>query len=477
VARFSAHRHQFPGVDIQARLQRFYPHGELTAHLLGYVGRINTKELKKINPSQYKGTTHIGKSGIEKTYEEILHGEVGHQHVETNVYQRDIRIIKQTPPTPGNNLHLNLDIKLQQASYDALGEHNGAIVALDANTGGVLAFVSNPTYNPNSFVNGISYSEYNALNTSKDKPLYNRALRGQYPPGSTVKPFVGLAGLELGARDIKSRSFCPGYFQINNQKHKYRCWKRAGHGHADVTHAIKQSCDIYFYSLALDLGIDRLHAYLGQFGFGQKTGVDLIGESSGLNPSREWKQRRLKKPWYPGETVIVGIGQGFTKTTPLQLATATAILARKGQKVQPKIVHAIQEVDTEDMAVLSPPSFEPVPIKAIQNWDHIIDAMIKVVHDPRGTAKKTGKGAAYIFAGKTGTSQVIAIKQDARYNKNKIAKEHQDHSLFVAFAPADNPQIAVAVIAENGGSGSKVAAPIARKVLDYYFLKTNMAQQ
>jgi len=474
VARFAAHRHQFPGVEIRPRLQRHYPYGLLTSHIIGYVGRISSENLKHIDTSQYKGTTHIGKIGIEKTYEEILHGEVGYQHVETNVHQRDMRIIKQIKPVPGNNLHLHLDIKLQGAAYAALGEHSGAVIAIDTQTGGVLAFISKPGYDPNAFVNGISHSEYQLLRQSEEKPLFNRALRGQYPPGSTIKPFIGLAGLELGVRDIHSRSFCPGYFQIKKQKHKYRCWKRYGHGHANLTHAIKQSCDIYFYALALDLGIDRIHQYMANFGFGEKTGLDLIGEKPGLNPSREWKREHLKQPWYPGETVIVGIGQGSTKTTPLQLATATAILARRGQRLQPRIVNAIQEAGYT--GPLSKPQTLPqlsnIPIVNPDNWEHIIDAMIKVVHDSRGTARKAGKGAPYLIAGKTGTSQVIGIKQDSRYDKSKIAKKFQDHSLFISFAPADNPRIALAVIAENGGSGSKVAAPIARKILDYYLLES-----
>ena len=469
VARFAVRRHNFPGVDIQARLNRHYPMGELTSHVLGYVGRINVEELGQINATQYRGSTHIGKVGIEKTYEDLLHGQVGLQRVETNATGRVLRVLERDDPVPGKDLHLNLDIRLQAEAVAALGDFNGAVVVIDPRTGEILAFVSKPGFDPNLFVNGINYKAYRALNKSPDKPLFNRALRGQYPPGSTIKPFYALAGLDYDLSKARQGSYCPGFYRLPNKEHKYRDWKRSGHGHVTLDDAITQSCDVFFYELALALGIDNMHAFMTRFGFGEKTGIDLVGERSGLMPSREWKRRARSLPWFPGETLITGIGQGFSLATPLQLASATATLAERGRRVQPHLLRAVQSTGEPPQTVATSAKGIAVTDIDAAHWQAVIQAMTHVVHGPRGTARRIGKGIDYQIAGKTGTAQVFTIKQDEKYDADTLDRRLHDHALFIAFAPAKAPQIALAVVVENGGSGSAVAAPIARRIIDHYF--------
>lgn len=469
VARFAVNRHLFPGVDIRAKLLREYPLRDVTAHVLGYVGRINKQELQTIDNSSYSGTTHIGKNGIEKYYEETLHGEVGLQQVEINALGRVIRILESDPPVPGADLHLTLDSALQRVAMDAFGEENGAAVAIDPRNGDILALVSKPGFDPNLFVEGISSKEYSALQSSDAKPLFNRAIRGQYPPGSTVKPFIGLGGLENGVITASQKKYCPGYYQLPNHSHKYRDWKKVGHGPVDLYDSIIQSCDVYYYDLAQQMGIDMLADYLAPFGFGQKTGVDITGELGGLLPSREWKRRSKNQPWYPGETLITGIGQGYFLTTPLQLASATATLANRGIRLRPRIVRSIQlngEPEPREQ-----PTREQLRIarKSESHWDSVFEAMLKVTEGARGTARLI-RNEHYHIAGKTGTAQVFTIKQEETYDEEKLDKKMFDHALFIAFAPAEAPRIAVAVIVENGSHGGSVAAPIAKAIMDHYLL-------
>ncbi len=467
-AHFAVVSHLFPGVDIKAQLLRHYPFEEATAHVLGYVGRISRQDLETIEHSQYAGTSHIGKIGLEKTYESMLHGSVGVQQVEVNSVGRVVRVLEETPPVPGQDLHLHLDVRLQQIALDALGDNNGAVVALDPKTGGVLVLASKPGYNPNLFVEGISSKAYRALQGNRDNPLYDRALRGQYPPGSTVKPFIGLAGLETGTMRYDTSVYCPGFFQLPGHEHKYRDWKKGGHGLMDLDTAITQSCDVYYYKLAYEMGIDAMSEFLQQFGFGEKTGIDLSGESSGILPSREWKRKTKRQPWYPGETVISGIGQGYFLTTPIQLAAATAALANNGHLMSPRIV-AFSETRPEYARTPLSSNDRPIPIQSQADWDDVHNALLHVVQGARGTARRI-QTDFYSIAGKTGTAQVFSVAQEEEYIEEEVAKKHRDHALFVAYAPAEDPQIAIAVVVENGGSGSATAAPVARKVLDAYLL-------
>jgi penicillin-binding protein 2 len=465
IAKFAVNRPFFPGVDIRQRLVRHYPYNELTAHVVGYVGRINETELKTLPAAEYQGSTHVGKLGIESSYETELHGKTGYAEIETNVQARPLNTLNETDAVRGANLYLTLDIDLQKTAYDALQAYNGAVVAIDIKTGGVLAFVSRPSFDPNPFVVGIANDAYQALQSSENQPLYNRALRGLYPPGSTLKPFVALAGLEHNAITAPQRFFCPGYFQLPNVDHQYRCWKKTGHDWVNLNKAITESCDVYFYQLASRLGIDDMHSFLQKFGFGEKSGIDLAGEKTGLLPSREWKFEQKKQSWYPGETLITGIGQGSNQVTPLQLARATATLANKGEVVSPFLVDKI--VSATETRAGHESHKNIIPLKQ-KNVDSIVAAMVDVVHDERGTAHDLRKDFNYLMAGKTGTAQVRGIKQNAKYDENSIEFKYRDHALFIAFAPANDPKIAVAVIAENGGHGGSVAAPIAARVIKQY---------
>ncbi len=467
-AQFAVHRHRFPGVDIKAQLLRHYPHGLKTTHVLGYVGRISQRDIEQIDVSNYSGTSHIGKSGVEKTYESALHGVVGLEQVEVNAAGRRVRTLEQTTPEPGVDIHLHLDIGLQEVAIKAFGDNNGAAIAINPKNGGVLAFVSQPGYDPNLFVEGISTRDYDALQQDENRPLYNRGLRGQYPPGSTVKPFMGLAGLERHAVQYDTSVYCPGFFQLPGNIHRYRDWKKAGHGPMDLDSAIVQSCDVYFYKLAYELGVDTLHDFLTEFGFGRRTGIDLVGEQTGLLPSRDWKRRARRQPWYPGETLIMGIGQGYFLATPLQLAAATAAIANNGTFFTPHVVDYLQARESGEVTPI-PPSAHKIPVSMQQNWEDVRNAMTHVVESPRGTAKRI-RNEHYRIAGKTGTAQVFTVAQDAEYDEEEIDKKLRDHALFIAYAPVEDPQIAVAVVVENGGHGGSVAAPIARAIMDAYLL-------
>ncbi|MCW8831463.1 MAG: penicillin-binding protein 2, partial [Gammaproteobacteria bacterium] len=471
VARLAVNRHRFPGMDISARLTRHYPQGESAVHAVGYVGRINQKELEKIDQGNYRGTSHIGKTGLEKFYEDELHGTVGHQNVEVNAEGRILSVVDKKPPVPGNDLILSLDIELQKVAEQALGDLHGSVVAINPQSGEVLAFASTPMYDPNLFVHGISYAKYKELQKSEGKPLFNRPLFGQYPPGSTLKPFIGLAGLEARAVSVDEEIRCKGHYLIpdDETERKYRDWKKEGHGQTDMDDAIEQSCDVYFYELAYRLGIDRMHDFLAKFSFGQKTGIDLYGERSGLLPSRGWKKKVHKTIWYPGETLIAGIGQGYMLATPLQLAAATATLANKGVNVQPHLLKSIRltkTAETEDYE----PKANRFSLHRPRHWNDIFRAMKKVVHGVWGTARKTGWGMEYKMAGKTGTAQVFGIAQDEEYDEETVARKLRDHGLFVGFGPAEDPVLAVAIVAENGEHGSKMA-PIARDVIKRYMEK------
>jgi len=467
-ARFAVVRHRFPGVEIKAQLLRHYPFGEATSHLLGYVGRISSRDLKTIDTSNYAGTSHIGKTGIERSYEAALHGAVGVQQVEVNSIGRVIRILEETPPRPGQDLHLHLDINLQQIALEALGDYNGAVVAIDPRSGAILALASKPGYDPNLFVEGISRRAYRALQNDRHRPLYDRALRGQYPPGSTVKPFIGLAGLETGVIRYDTSYYCPGFFQLPGHEHKYRDWKKGGHGPMDLDAAITQSCDVYYYKLAFNLGIDAMSEYLAQFGFGRRSGVDLNGESRGILPSREWKRRTRHQPWYPGETIIAGIGQGYFLTTPLQLAVATAAIANNGHLMTPHVVDYLQNRSSGERYPI-PPQETAIPIASQANWDDVHRAMRHVVEGLRGTARRI-RTDFYAIAGKTGTAQVFSVGQEEEYDEKNVAHKFRDHALFIGYAPADDPRIAGAVVVANGGHGGATAAPVARKVMDAWLL-------
>ncbi|MGI9320225.1 MAG: penicillin-binding protein 2, partial [Thiogranum sp.] len=374
----------------------------------------------------------------------------------------------RTPPVPGENLYLTVDAELQSVAEQAFEGKAGAAIAIDPSNGDILAFVSQPTYDPNLFVNGIDTETYQALRDDGEQPLFNRALRGQYPPGSTLKPFVALGGLEQGITSEHADTYCPGFYRLPGKARKYRDWKRGGHGTVDLSIAIAQSCDVYFYDLALSMGIDRLHGFLSLFGFGERTGIDIMGELPGLLPSRQWKRAARNLPWFPGETLIAGIGQGFMLTTPIQLASATATLSKYGRQLKPHIVASTQQYDDIELTPVPVEPLADTPVGDLHHWTNVINAMREVVHGKRGTARKIGKDSKFEIAGKTGTAQVFGLKQEEKYEADKLAKELHDHSLFIAFAPIDKPRIAIAVVIEHGGSGSAVAAPIARIILDQY---------
>lgn len=471
-AKFAVNRYRYPGVELKSRLFRHYPLGKQGAHMVGYIGRINDKDLIKLAAkdvlSNYKGTDHIGKSGVEEYYEAQLHGTTGFQQVEIDADGKAVRILSSKAPTSGSNLILSTDSKLQEIAETAFGERRGSLVAIKPSTGEVLAFVSMPTFDSNLFVGGIDVENWKLLNESLDKPLINRPIRGVYPPGSTFKPFAALAGLENGKRKPPFSISDAGYFMLPRSGHRYRDWKPGGHGNVDMRRAITISCDTFFYGLAMELGIERLSSFVRHFGFGQKSGVDIAGEVGGLMPTPEWKMRRFKQPWYMGETVIVGIGQGYTLATPMQLAQATAILANKGVAMRPRLVAAITDAKTGISQATQTVISDKIPLDEA-NLEIVKLGMIDVTL-PGGTAASVGANAGYSIAAKTGTAQVIGMKQNEKYNANLIAERHRDHALFIAYAPADDPKIALAVIVENGGHGGSAAGPIARKVMDYYLL-------
>jgi len=472
VARFAANRYLFPGVEVKARLFRHYPEGAVGAHAIGYISRINKRDLEIIEESEqtnnYKGTDHIGKSGLEQKYEFQLHGETGYEQVEIDAGGRAVRSLSRTPPVPGNNLSLTLDIRLQEIAEKAFGDRRGALVAIEPATGGILALVSTPTFDPNLFVDGIRSDDWDQLNNSPDKPLLNRALNGAYPPGSTFKPFMALAALEIGKRTPGQAISDPGVFNFGG--HQFRDDKKGGHGLVDMHKSIVVSCDTYYYLLANDMGIDAIARFMGQIGFGQRTGVDIEGESPGVLPSPEWKKRRFRRPeqqkWFAGETISIGIGQGYNSYTPIQLAQATAAIANNGIMYRPHLVKYITDSRTGEKTMIEPEPLRILPWKR-QNIEVIKKAMVGV--NISGTSARAFAGAGYTSAGKTGTSQVFSLK-GAEYKESRVKKELRDHALFIAYAPAEAPTIALAVLVENGGFGAQAAAPIARMVFDYYLL-------
>lgn len=471
-AKFAVNHYRFPGVEIKSRLFRHYPLGKTASHMIGYIGRINDKDLENLEKSgdlsNYKGSDHIGKSGLEQYYESYLHGTTGFQQVEIDADGHAVRVLSSNPPIPGDNIVLSADIKMQEIAETAFGDRRGALVAINPKTGEVLSYVSQPTFDPNLFVDGIDSENWKMLNESLDKPLINRPLRGVYPPGSTFKPFVALAGLEAGKRLPPYSIQDPGFFTLPGNRHRYRDWKPSGHGTVDMQKAITVSCDTFFYGLAQELGIENLTNFVRHFGFGKRSEFDIKGEIEGLLPTPEWKKRRFKQHWYPGETVIVGIGQGYTLVTPLQLAQATAILANNGVAMRPHLVNEIQNARSGQSQIVPHKILDRVQLNP-NNVEIVKRGMVDVTM-PGGTAASVGANAGYSIAAKTGTAQVIGIKQNEKYNESAINERHRDHALFIAYAPADDPTIALAVIVENGGHGGSAAGPIARKVMDYYLL-------
>jgi penicillin-binding protein 2 len=484
IGRYAVHRHELPGVDLATRMARHYPFGPVGVHALGYVGSISEDDLKRVDPEDYFGTASIGKTGLERAYENLLHGAGGFREVLVNAEGRSMPTLgdskpdlRASRPVAGRDLDLSLDIELQRVAEEALGENRGAVIALDPWTGDVLVLASTPTFDPNKFARGISTADYRALTSDPDQPLFNRALRGTYPPGSTIKPLMALAGLEAGVIGPDETRFCRGYFTLPNSRHRYRDWKKTGHGTVDMKEAVMTSCDVYFYGLAATLGIDRIHDSMARLGFGKPTGIDIEGERGGIMPSTEWKKSAFRKRemqvWFPGETVIVGIGQGYWSATPLQLAHATAVLATRGPHFKPRLVRAVRDPVTRASEERAPQPLEPVVLKDPASWEVIVDAMVAVTTGPRGTAVRAARGAEYSIAGKTGTAQVFTVGQQEKYDEETVAERLRDHALFVAFAPAEQPKLVVAVLVENGGHGSSVAAPIARQVFDAYLLGEN----
>jgi len=483
-SRFAVRRHRFPGIDIQEGLVRYYPFGPVSAHAVGYVGSISSSDLERIDRRNYAATSHIGKTGIERTYEDVLHGKVGYRQQVVNAQGRVLLDAAESEahgasagletkwPEPGRNVVVSLDMRLQLAAHEALGTSRGAAVVIDPSNGDVLALVSTPSFDPNRLAAGLSRSDYAALMADPDKPMFNRALAGRYPPGSTIKPFLGLAALHHETKTAHDHVYCPGFYRLPGNTHRYRDWRPQGHGRIDLHNAIVQSCDVYFYDLAVGLGIDHLAEALYAFGFGPPTGIDINGEIGGVVPSREWKRETFQRPedkvWFPGETVIAGIGQGYTLATPLQLAHATAVLAARGARYRPRLLIGTEETFNGRIVYRDP---EPLPGVDMddKHWEVVHDALVAVTQAPRGTARTPMLGTEYVVAGKTGTAQVLSIAQDATYDASRIDERHRDHGLFIAYAPAEAPRIAVAVVVENGGGGSSAAAPVARKIMDAYF--------
>ncbi len=467
VAEVAVHRHRFPSLDVQARLVRHYPQGELAAHALGHVGRINEQNLRRIDPAEYRGTDYIGKSGIELAYEEVLHGEPGFKRVETNALGRVIRTMERHPPQPGEDLVLTLDSGLQRVTERALGERAGAVVALEPGSGELLAMVSQPDYNPELFVEGITGQNFTKLANQGQQPLFNRAVQGLYSPASTIKPFIGLGALEHGVVSPDETVECDGEYHLEGADRPYRCWRRWGHGEVDYRHAIAESCNVYFYDTAFRMGIDRISGFLEPFGFGTETSLELLGERSGVLPSREWKRQAMDEGWYHGETVLAGIGLGYFNMTPLQLAKATAILANRGRVIQPQLVRTVRgNVDGAASRAAATVPQQRIELDNPRHWEVTIEAMRQTVEDSSGTAHRIAEGLDYTIAAKTGTAQITGIAEHRDEAPEERPKQLRDHALFIGFAPADEPEIAVAVVVEHGGSGGAEAAPIARSVFD-----------
>ncbi len=476
LATFAVQRPYFPGLEIRARLGRSYPYGAAAAHVLGYVGGVSADDKKVLDPVEYAGTTHVGKTAVEQSFEAGLHGTAGHEDVVVNVHGRKMQVLDRVHSLPGRDIILTIDMDAQLAADTLLQGRRGAAVAIDPRNGEVLAFVSTPGYDPNAISAGLSRRAYIALQEDVDKPLFNRALRGQYPPGSTIKPMVALAALHFGVTTPERRVGCRGAFSLPGSSHRYRDWKPEGHGSVDLYNAIEQSCDVYFYTMARELGIDRMSGFLQTFGLGDSTGLDIGGEQRGLVPSPAWKKKAFRgaagQVWFPGETVIAGIGQGYLLVTPLQLAHAAATIAARGQRFQPMLLKGSRDPATGAIEYEAPKPLPPVPDQEAARWDAIIEGMHGVMQGPRGTARAVGLSAPFQMAGKSGTAQVFTVAQNQKYNAKDVDERRRDHALFVAFAPLEAPRIAVAVVIENGESGSKAAAPIARAVMEAY-LKNN----
>jgi len=481
IANFAIRRPRFPGVDFQPRLVRHYPHGEYTAHAVGYVGAISVEDLKRLDEAAYAGTVHTGKTGAELANEDSLHGDPGYRQIVTNARGREVAVDTRDPsnaipegelPVPGLNVYLSIDLDLQVVATDLLRGKRGSVVAIDPNNGEVLALVSSPSFDPNVFPLGMTRTEFNALQFNLDQPLFNRAVRGTYPPGSTIKPMLSLAALETGATNLTRRTLCRGFYTLPGSTHRYRDWRPEGHGEVDLHDAIAESCDVYFYEISRDIGIEAMHDYLTRFGLGSTSGIDISGEMHGLVPSREWKRQafreRADQVWFPGETVIASIGQGYMLATPLQLANSTATLAMRGHRFRPRLAVAIEEPVSGERRLLPPHALPDVGIENEFYWESVLGAMHDVLQGETGTARATGRGAPYTMAGKSGTAQVFSVAQEAEYEEEEVEERLRDHALFIAFAPVEEPKIAVAVVIENGSSGSRIAAPIARAIMDKY---------
>jgi penicillin-binding protein 2 len=482
VARYAVHRHELPGVLLETRMARHYPYGPIGAHALGYVGTISEDDLSRIDRERYFGTGVIGKTGIERAYEEQLLGVGGYREVLVNAEGRLMQLgnendtqLQSREPQAGRELRLTIDIELQRVAEEAMAGRRGAVVAIDPSNGDVLVFASLPSFDPNGFARGISRSEYLALTENPDQPLFNRVIRGTYPPGSTIKPLMALAGLEYDVIKPTDTAYCSGYYSLPHSRHRFRDFKREGHGTMDMENAVMQSCDVYFYRLANTLGIDRIHDAMARMGFGEPTGIDIAGERGGIMPSPAWKKSafsgRENQVWFPGETVIIGIGQGYWTATILQLANATALLANRGRHFRPRLVRALVDPKSHAVEELPPKALPQIELKHRENWEIIVNAMVAVTSGPRGTALRMSRGATYSIAGKTGTAQVFSVGQTEKYNEKDVAERLRDHALFIAFAPAEAPKIAIAVLVENGGFGSAAAAPIARAIFDGYLAK------
>lgn len=494
-ATFAVRRHHYGGIDIQEGLVRHYPFGEAAAHAIGYVGSISTEDLETIDRPNYAASSSIGKTGIERAYESLLHGKVGFRQQVVNARGRILMDpatqasvegdgilagLETRWPVSGQNLVVALDMRLQLAAYEAMDEVRGAVVALDPRSGDVLALVSTPSFDPNRFSEGLSRADLVALNSDPYRPLFNRALSGRYPPGSTIKPFLGLAGLYHESVAEDDHTFCPGYFSLPGQTHRYRDWRPQGHGSMDLHNAIVQSCDVFYYTLAVELGIDRMDSFLRRFGFGAVTGLDISGERSGVVPSRDWKRRafsrREDQVWFPGETVIAGIGQGFTLVTPIQLANAAAAMSMRGDRYETRLLIAAENNFDREVRNRLPRLQQPIMDVDDEHWQQIHDAMIGVTAEPAGSGYRVMSGTQYSVAGKTGTAQVYSVAQDEEYDEEELDEALRDHGLFIAFAPAEDPQVVVAVVVENGG-GSSAAVPVARQILDSYFEENEYVAQ
>ncbi len=477
VAKFTVNQHLFRGFSIQANLKRYYPFGNAFTHVLGYIAKINSRDLEKIEERgervRYQGTHYIGKLGIERYYEDILHGQPGQRQVEVDSWGKVIRTLSFTSPVPGKDIKLNIDINLQLKAQELLGDNRGSIILMDARNGAVLSLVSAPSYDPNLFVTGISQKKYQELLESKDRPLINRATQGRYPPASTIKPQMALLALDEKVITEETKIFDPGWWIVPNSKRRFRDWKRWGHGLVDVFHAIEQSCDTFFYDTSYKLGIDRIEPFMRLFGFGEYSGLDIAEETKAIMPSRDWKRTRFNQPWYDGDTISIGIGQGYWTVTPIQLTKATAMLSKRGQNIKPHILNSI--ISAEETITPEYEVKQAVKLHSQRYWDVALEAMQGVTSKRRGTAYRTFGDAPYTVAGKSGTAQVINIKEDEVYDADKISERHRDNAMFVAFAPFESPEIVVTVVLENAGGGSSNAAPIARELFDEYFKEKTSA--